>query len=157
MLGAIRMTGGDRDDLLYRWTTEGQLWLALLGWQRGHQMARVGFRGLAKYQDLKLAELDQRADKLADRIDQLVGRGGEAIAAHAKHLDMREAEIRDYEKAAADLSNGAPPLDDSPPSPPPLVVVPRNTEIISRPTAIEEVRRGGFETAHSAAQREALR
>lgn len=76
---------------------------------------RVGFRGLGKYQDLKLAELDQRADKLADRLDGLVAKGINAIDSHARVLDTREAEIKEFEKAALDLANGAPPLDDSAP------------------------------------------
>lgn len=87
--------------------------------QEGIKMARVGFRGLGKYQDVKLAELDQKADKLADRLDALTVKGSNAIDAHAKMLDQREREISDFEKAAVELSNGAPPLDDSPKDSPP--------------------------------------
>lgn len=81
---------------------------------------RVGFRGLGKYQELKLAELDDKADKLANRIDAAVAKGSNAIDAHHKALDTREREIAEFEKAATDLSNGAPPLSDSEPLSDPL-------------------------------------
>jgi hypothetical protein len=77
-------------------------------------MARVGFRGLGIYQELKLAELDQRADRLADRIDAMVVKGATAVDAHAKVLEQREHEIAEFEKAATELSNGGPPLDELP-------------------------------------------
>lgn len=77
-------------------------------------MARVGFRAIGKYQDLKLDELDRDADKLADRVDGIVAKGKNAIASHHKGWDQRERTVDDFEKAADELSNGGPPLDDSP-------------------------------------------
>src|SRR5215469_12527354 len=73
-------------------------------------MPLVGFRGLANYHKAAQAELDAKADALANRIDTLKGQGLGVLQAHEKHLDKIEDSINEMNEMVREGSNNAPPL-----------------------------------------------
>jgi len=73
-------------------------------------MTIVGFRGLANYHKAAQAELDSKADALANRIDTLKGQGLGVLQAHEKHLDKIEDSINEMNEMVREGSNNAPPL-----------------------------------------------
>ncbi len=71
-------------------------------------MAKVGFAGLQGHLKGALERLDARADKAAERIDQVEGRGHGGFDKLDRHIDGVENVIDGIEKQVAAGDNGGP-------------------------------------------------
>jgi len=69
-------------------------------------MARIGFVGLAKHLALAHAQLDQRADTAADKVDKALQAGLSAVDGFEKQaLASLETDIGEFVKAVEHGSN----------------------------------------------------
>jgi hypothetical protein len=64
-----------------------------------------------------LAKLNQRADALVQRLEALDVRGNKAMTDHESVLNEAEVSIAMVEDTINQLTNGGPPLDDTPKPP----------------------------------------
>jgi len=73
-------------------------------------------KGLPSFAKGVMAELEERAGELTDRLNAVRSKGDAAFSKWKSEIDTVEQVVLDAENAVNQLSNGGPPLEDSPKS-----------------------------------------